>query len=175
MIIIHAVQKLLNISRLKPALFISQPSEGQQMHSWYARLIATGFTGKFLLMYIHEPSLLLVLTKGKTIKGTMPEFGLRLEALLQRHHFKEDFIDREMTLINEGYVISKTDSRSMLGRMNAITENIEYTCRDFQNYEAIDTGFIEDNYTDWLTKDATSAYGYRNTLDFWKEKDALKQ
>ena len=175
MIIVHAVQKLLNISRLKPALFISKPSEGQEMHSWYARLIATGFAGKFLVMYVHEPSLLLVLTRGKTIKGTLPEFCSRLEALLKRHQFKEDFIEKEIMLVNEGYVISKTDSRSMLGSMNAITENIEYTCRDFERYETIDTGYIEDNYTDWLTKDPSRPYGYRHTMDFWKERDALKQ
>ncbi len=102
MIIVHAVQKLLNISRLKPALFISKPSDGQEMHSWYTKLIATGFPGKFLVMYVHEPSLLVVLTRGKTIKATMPEFCSRLEALLKRHQFKEGFIEKEMKLVNEG-------------------------------------------------------------------------
>lgn len=175
MIIVHAVQKLLNISRLKPALFISKPGDGQEMHSWYARLIATGFAGKFLVMYVHEPSLLLVLTKGKTIRGTLPEFCNRLETLLKRHHFKEEFIERETALAKEGYVVSKTNSKSILGSMNAITENIEITCRDFESYEDIDTGYIEDIYTDWLTRDTSRPYGYRHTMDFWKEKDALKQ
>jgi hypothetical protein len=41
MIIIHGVQKLLNTSRLKPALYISEASENQHLHSWYARLLAT--------------------------------------------------------------------------------------------------------------------------------------
>ncbi len=49
MIIIHAVQKLLNISRIKPALFVSEPTEGQHLHSWYARIISTGFPGKLLV------------------------------------------------------------------------------------------------------------------------------
>ncbi len=171
----HAVQKLLNISRLKPALFISKPADGQEMHSWYARLIATGFTGRFLVMYVHEPSLLLVLTKGKTIKGTMPEFCNRLEGLLKRHQFKEDFIEKETTLVKEGYVVSKTNSRSMLGSMNNITLNIEITCGNFKSYEEIDTGYIEDNFTDWLTQDASRPGRYRHTMDFWKERDAIKQ
>ncbi len=34
MVIIHAVQKLLNTSRLKPSLFVSQPLEGEELHSW---------------------------------------------------------------------------------------------------------------------------------------------
>ena len=175
MIIVHAVQKLLNISRLKPALFISKPSEGQEMHSWYAKLIATGTAGKFLVMYVHHPSLLLVLTRGKTIGRTIPEFCTRLEALLKRHQFKEHFIQKEMELVKEGYVISKTDSKPMLGSMNAITENIEISCRRFGSYGAIDTGKLEDIYTDWLTRDPSKPRGYRATMDYWKEKNALKQ
>ena len=83
MIIIHAVQKLLNTGKLKPALFISQPSAGQHLHSWYAKLLSTGFRGKLLVMYVHEPSLLTVLTKGKTINSTLPQFYTRLPQLLK--------------------------------------------------------------------------------------------
>ena len=88
MIIVHAVQKLLNISRLKPVLFLSKPSEQQELHSWYAKLISTSFRGKLFVMYVHEPSLIVVLTKGKTISNTLPEFYNRLEALLKRNHFE---------------------------------------------------------------------------------------
>ncbi len=59
--------------------------------------------------------------------------------------------------------------------MNAITENIEISCLQFESYGAIDTGKMEDIYTDWLTKDTSKPYGYRHTMDFWKEKDAIKQ
>ncbi|MDQ6764045.1 MAG: hypothetical protein M3015_15655 [Bacteroidota bacterium] len=173
MIIVHAVQKLLNISRLKPALFISKPADGQEMHSWYAKLIATGFAGKFLVMYVHNPSLLLVLTRGKTIKGTMPEFSSRLAALLKRHYFKDAFIKKEIKLINDGFVISKTDSKSMLGNMNAITENIEISCLRFKGYEVIDISQIEDIYTRWLTRDTSRPGGYRYTIDFWNDKGVL--
>jgi hypothetical protein len=41
MILIHGVQKLLNTSRLKPALYISQAGENQMLHNCYARLLAT--------------------------------------------------------------------------------------------------------------------------------------
>lgn|GEM_PF-5729969 len=46
MLIIHSVQKLLNTSRLEGSLYITQPNENQLLHSWYARLLASGFPGK---------------------------------------------------------------------------------------------------------------------------------
>lgn len=169
MIIIHAVQKLLNISRLKPALYISQPSENQYMHSWYIKLLSTGFAGKFLVMYVHEPSLLVVLTKGKTIHGTLPEFYTRLQLLLERKHFKPEFMEAEMSMIKEGYVVSKTNNKSILGSMNALTPNIEWNCRAFPDYEAIDLTYIEDIYLGWLTFDKTLKK-YRSVMDYWNEK-----
>ncbi|WP_394370764.1 DUF6933 domain-containing protein [Chitinophaga rhizophila] len=91
-IIIHAVQKLLNTSRLEAVQYISEPDQGQLLHSWYARLIRTGFSGKLLVMYVHEPSLLLVICKGKTIGKTWNEFVRRLPALMQRIGFSEHLI-----------------------------------------------------------------------------------
>src|SRR5438105_4793013 len=104
-IIIHAVQKLLNTSRTKAGLFVTAPSEGQELHLWYARLVLTTFAGKLFVMYVHDPSLMLVLTKGKTLTGTSPEFHIRLEHLLRRSHFEADFIEREMPMVKDGYVI----------------------------------------------------------------------
>ncbi len=145
------------------------------MHAWYAKLIATGFPGKLLVMYVHDPSLMLVLTRGKTIKGTMPEFCSRLEALLHRSHFKDSIIDKEIPLLGEGYVVSKTSSKSMLGRMNGITENLEISCMRYRSYDTIDTAHIEDIYMEWLTHDPSKPGGFRCTIDFWKDIDALKE
>lgn len=174
MIIIHAVQKLLNISRLTPALFISEASPGQELHSWYAKLISTSFRGKLMVMYVHEPSLLLVLTKGKTITGTLPEFYSRLEAFLRRNHFDSSFTEIEMGLIKEGYIISKTNSKSLLGSMNTMTGDIEYRCSTFHSYESINVDDIEDSFTDWLTHDKTQPNKFRCAIDYWKEKGLIK-
>lgn len=125
MIILHAVQKLLKTSRLQPVMYVSEPSENQYLHSWYVKLLSTGFAGKQLVMYVHEPSLLLVLTPGKSINTTLPHFQKRLPRLLERNHFKYEFIEHEMSLVMEGYVTGKTNCRPMPGRMNSITYNIE--------------------------------------------------
>jgi hypothetical protein len=172
MLIIHAVQKLLNTSKLKPALYLSAPSAAQQLHSWYAKLLPTGFAGKLIVMYVHEPSLLTILTKGKTINSTLPDFYKRLPQLLERNYFKPAFIETEMKLVKEGYIISKTNSKSMLASMNVLTLNMEHNCRSFTTYESINLDYIEDIYTDWLTTDKSSK-GYRTVMDYWKEKDLL--
>lgn len=174
MIIIHAVQKLLNISRLKPVLYISEPSSQQELHSWYAKLIPTSFRGKLIVVYVHEPSLLIVLTKGKTITGTVQEFYLRLEAMMRRNNFKPEFIEKEIKFVNEGYVVSKTNSKSILASMNAITKNIEYRCSTFKSYELIDLDAIEDSFMEWLTYNPSKPHRLRRTSDYWKEKGLIK-
>ncbi len=79
-----------------------------------------------------------------------------------------------MQLVKEGYVISKTNSKSMLANMNAITFNIEARCFDFESYEAIDISSFENYYLDWLTQDKSKPGGYRFTRDFWKDIDVIK-
>lgn len=175
MIIVHAVQKLLNISRLKPVLFLSKPSEQQELHSWYAKLISTSFRGKLFVMYVHEPSLIIVLTKGKTISHTLPEFYNRLEALLKRNHFETAFIEREIKLIREGYVISKTNNKSILANMNAITVNIECSCTRFESYESINVDHIEDSYLEWLSYDSSKPDKFKQTIDYWKNKGLINE
>jgi hypothetical protein len=174
MIVIHAVQKLLNISRLKPALYISQAADGQELHSWYARLVSTSFPGKLFVMYVHEPSLMLVLAPGKSISKTLPIFYERLPALLIRANFKQSFIHHEIPLIKEGHVVSKTNSRSMLASMNNLTSNIEFSCSRFSGYDKIDIDEIENMYMDWLTQDKSASHGYRQTSDYWREKGAIQ-
>jgi hypothetical protein len=173
MIILHAVQKLLNTSGLKPAMYISAPSENQYLHAWYAKLLSTGFAGRQLVMYVHEPSLLLVLTRGKSINTTLPSFFSRLPQLLKRNHFKQEFIEQEMALAQEGYVISKTNNRSMLASMNAITVNIEDSCRMAPLYDLINLDKIEDDYLDWLTLNAASGK-YLRTKDYWIKKGVIR-
>ncbi len=166
MIIIHAVQKLLNTSGLKPQLYLSQPSENQELHSWDARLVATGYAGKSLAMYVHEPSLLMVIVAGRSVKTTLPVFISRLEYLLKRQHFKSGFIDWEMPMVKEGFVVSKTNSRSLLGHMNEMSLNIELYCKSQGRYDLINLDEIEDNFFGWLSFDHTLRK-YRRVDEFW--------
>ncbi len=171
MIIIHAVQKLLNTSGLKPQLYISQPSENQELHSWYAKLVPTGYAGKSLVMYVHNPSLLMVLTAGRSMKSTLPAFMSRVECLLKRQHFKTAFIYREMPLVREGYVVSKTNSKSLLGHMNEMSLSIEMYCKSPGRYDLINMDKIEDNFFGWISFDHTLRM-YRRVDEYWQQKKA---
>lgn len=174
MIIIHAVQKLLNTSGLTPQLYISQPSENQELHTWYAKLVATGYTGKSLVMYVHDPSLLMVIVAGRSVKTTLPAFISRLECLLKRQHFKPEFIVREMSLVKEGYVVSKINSRSLLGHMNEMSLNIELYCRSHGRYDLRNMDAIEDNFFGWLSFDHTLRK-YRRVDGYWQQKKAISE
>lgn len=153
-------------------MYVSAASEGQQLHSWYAKLLATGSPGKLLVMYVHQPSLLLVLTRGKSINTTLPSFFSRLPQLLERNNFNRQFIEEEMQLVEEGYVISRTNSRSMLASMNAITANIETSSPMSAPYDLINLDEIEDNYLDWFTLDAVSGK-YLRTKDYWIKRGLI--
>jgi hypothetical protein len=74
-----------------------------------------------------------------------------------------------MRLVQEGYIISKTNSRAMLGRMNSISYNIEARCRMLPFYHSINLDEIEDSYLDWITQD-TAPGKYVRTSDYWVQK-----
>ncbi|MVT09420.1 DUF6933 domain-containing protein [Chitinophaga tropicalis] len=165
-IIIHAVQKLLNTSRLKAGQYISAGDEGQLLHSWYAKLISTGFTGKSLVMYVHEPSLLSVVCRGKTIGGTWDEFNKRLPAVLSKVGFNEDLIQFEVShAIN--YIVAKTSSRSMISYMNQMTLVLEW--HDYPSFEAISLDEMEDQLIDYLYSTKNKKDGYTKPGEYWRE------
>jgi hypothetical protein len=162
MIIIHAVQKLFNTSKMEGKLYVSEPSDGQWMHSWYARLLASGFQGKALVIYVHDPSQLAVICTGRTIKSTWPEFQTRMRNLLTRWHFQKEFIERELCLAN-GYVMAKTNSKSMLGYINTLTYHIQAHCQRFTDFNDLPIDYIENTcmtHPYKLNKKLTAAHKY---------------
>lgn len=167
-VIIHAVQKLLNTSRLEAVPYISDPDQGQLLHSWYARLIGTGFSGKLLVMYVHEPSLLTVICKGKTIGKTWDEFVKRLPALLRRIGFSENLIQSEVSLMNK-YVVAKTSSKAMLGHMNDMVVMLEHQCKRYPSYESISEEELENNMTQYLYGTRNKATRYITSVGYWKD------
>ena len=172
MLIIHSVQKLLNTSRLSASLYVTQPNQGQHLHSWYARLLATSFRGKMLVMYVHEPSLLVVVCKGKTIQGTWEVFLGRLERLLSRFQFPDDFIKTELSQV-EGYIVSKTNSKSMLASMNQIIFELEYDCTRFDDFDEIPLDWLEDKMMDRPHQTGKTWRGYMSPQGYWQKEIGL--
>jgi len=137
MIIVRATQKLINNQRLKPEM-IDQSFENKiVLGEWYANTITSSFKGKSLVIYVHQPSLITVVIVGKTIKKTFPEFTKRLLNLLTRFSFPASFITEQMIAF-ENSIITKTDSRKMLGFMNSITDHLISRMYTYENFEDID-------------------------------------
>jgi hypothetical protein len=167
----HATQKLLNTCRIKPVLHISQAAPDQRMHNWYVVMCGSGFTGKMLLLYVHEPSLLTVVVKGKTIATTIAAFRQQLEQLLYRYNFPPNFIETEMSLGTD-YVVSKTSNKSMLAHINQMVLQVTHYNYRYPSYDDIETTVHEDIFMDWLYK-SKGQKGYHTPLEYWIKEPGL--
>jgi hypothetical protein len=104
---------------------------------WYANTITSSFKGKSFVIYVHNPSLITIVVAGKTIKKTFLEFAKRLNNLLTRFSFPAAFIKEQMSAF-DSHIITKTDSRKMLGFMNSITDQLISRMYSYENFEEID-------------------------------------
>jgi len=164
----QATKKLLNTSRIESVLYQSEPAAGQQLHNWYVVLCGSGFPGKLLLLYVHEPSLLTVLVKGKTIASTIDNFRNQLKQLLLRHEFPQAFIEKEMSYTND-YVIGKTSNKSMLAHINQMILQVTTFNMRYASYHEIDTAVHEDLFMDWFYK-SKGQKGYQTALGYWMKQ-----
>ena len=169
MIIIHATKKLLNTSRLPAVAYVTKPSENQLLHSWYATTFSSSFPGKMMTIYIHEPSMLSVVCKGKTIKNTWPQFVERLPGVLITCGFDDKLIEAEILLVND-FVVAKTNSRSMLAYMRQMLETLEYNCGRFQSYEEISETYLEDLVMEMLFSSKERRHTYFSPVRYWKKE-----
>ena len=106
--------------------------------------------------------------QGKTIKGTIEEFRTRLPLLLRRHGLPEGFIRRELELMN-AYEVSKTDSKSMLGSINALKAVVRHVIRKTPVAEPVDRDRLEDRLINYPRreekgKSLTSALKYLRSV-----------
>lgn len=125
-----------------------------------------------MVMYVHEPSLTVVLCKGKTIQGTWKPFIYRMQQLLLRFQFPNDFITAELTLA-EGYTVSRTNSKSMLSFMNQLVFELEYECGRFGNFDDIDLDTLENRMMDRPHQTGKPGRDYLTPLEYWRREIGL--
>lgn len=163
----QATKKLLNTSRIDSLLYLSEPSADQHLHNWYVVLCGSGFQGKLLLLYVHEPSLLTVVVKGRTIFSTIDNFRNQLKQLLLRHEFPQAFIEKEISYTDE-YIIGKTSNKSMLAHINQMILQVTTFNLRYAGYDEIDTIIHEDIFMDWFYK-TKGQKGYQTALIYWRK------
>lgn len=168
MIHLHATRKVLNLGKIDGKTLITQQAKDQELYNWYVTTMGSSLCGKMLVLYIHEPSLMTIITRGKTIRTTYPEFENRLKLLLQRYRFPERFIEHELTFFNE-MVIGKTTNKSMLGYINQIVYLLDYWVYDNRDYESINLDELENKMMTRLSS-SKNAGGYITPINFWENK-----
>ena len=164
----QATKKVLNTSKINSVLYLSEPAAGQLMHNWYVALCGSGFPGKMLLLYVHEPSLLTIMVKGKTIDSTIDNFRNQLQQLLLRYESPLAFIEKEM-LYTDDYVIGKTNNRSMLGNINEMILQVTTYNLKYASYSDIDTTIHENIFMDWLYK-SKGLKEYQTPFGYWRKQ-----
>ena len=126
--IVRATRKLLNISRITPKA--KESAVVNNLNEWYATLASTTFKGKQFVIFVHAPSLLAVVTEGKSLAKNLPHFKARLQKLLLRSNFPSGLINDMLATTNE-IEITTTKSKSILAAINQLVADIEDFCLEY--------------------------------------------
>ena len=159
--IVRATRKLLNISRITPKA--KESAVVNNLNEWYATLASTTFKGKQFVIFVHSPSLLAVVTEGKSLSKNLPHFKARLQKLLLRSNFPSGLINDMLTTTNE-IEITTTKSKSMLAAINQLVADIEDFCLTKTDYSDIDLTALENYSLDFLR---SKGKVYYTTLSWW--------
>ncbi|MBI1183210.1 hypothetical protein GC194_02980 [bacterium] len=172
--IIRATQKLLKNIKGGVKKADEVPAESF-VSEWYADVISATFKGKMVVVYLHAPTYMVVIAEGKTIQSTYPKFLKRLEQLMVRFQFPEQFIE-EHVRHSGAPQITKTGSRSILGVFNQIKSHIDYSFAASFSYEEIDFEYIENVLMDRIN---TLHNSWLRPMDVWdayfKGEDLYKE
>lgn len=143
MITLRCTHKLLKLSKTKPQKEAPPILPKRPLLEWYVNVISLTFPGKSAVIYSHAPSRLTVITVGRSLKKTFPQFRLRALDLLSRIGADDAFIQMQQSAFEE-HIICKTESRSMLASMNEITYLIQYNASSVDTLERLDVSNLED-------------------------------
>lgn len=153
--IIRATKKVLSTNKIKPE--VVDEKEVNTLNEWYVTLVSSGFAGKLFLVFVHNNSLLTVITEGKSIKQNFKPFKTRLNDLLVRSSFPAALISQLNNAVIEIDAITTTTNRGTVARLNQIVDQIKWRCRDAETYQDIDL-IVEENIL------LTNVYGHKNTI-----------
>jgi hypothetical protein len=168
MLNIFATKKVLDVSKVKPLATNSTlgNTTEQPFTNWYVSSMGSGFVGKTLMLYVHSPSLLTIVVKGKTIRSTFGAFLSQLEGLASRFGFPFTFPLTEKNFERDCSIF-KTNDRSMLGHINELIYTIVCWAETAKSYDTIDTNKIEDYLMGYLYK-VKGTNDYSKPILYWE-------
>ncbi|MGC9348196.1 MAG: DUF6933 domain-containing protein, partial [Anaerolineae bacterium] len=104
---------------------------------WYANVYSLPFRGKSVVMFMNEPTRLVVLVQGRGGRQTIPAFRQRTARLLAHLGWAQHYIAREIEAMEE-LQLAKTASRSILGSMNDVNRHVQIIAERAGSAEAVD-------------------------------------
>ncbi|MFN7312355.1 MAG: DUF6933 domain-containing protein [Bacteroidota bacterium] len=120
---------------------------GNNYNTWLIDAVKTGFRGRTLTLFVHEPSRICVLTNGKSIVKCLPEFETRLMQLLKRSSFPADIIEQfQQSFTHHSY--QPIQSKRVLKQVEAIKMELEHSLLRYHSFDEIDLNVIENNLLD---------------------------
>ncbi|MBP1631474.1 MAG: hypothetical protein H6Q15_2367 [Bacteroidetes bacterium] len=163
--IIRATNKILNIARIEPVknesiILSSLPGE------WYASLLSTGREVGLAIHFLHNPTMMTVVTMGKSLNRAIKELPTRATSLLMRNGYTELVPHFKLGTMPEIY---STNSRSILANMNQIKFSLEYSFALSDGFEEVDIARIEDTYLTYLVGGKIAKGKYISPVEILKE------
>ncbi|MCB0735936.1 MAG: hypothetical protein KDC92_00390 [Bacteroidetes bacterium] len=168
MFTIRATQKVLNASG-KIQLGEVEEKEYGELEEWFVNRIPGGERGKFAMVFMHVPSLMVVVTKHKSLAKAIPDFKSRLREFLEIQGFKKEIIEK-LDIPNSEVVITKTNSKKFLGHLNDSVNSVRALMDQYPNFDAIGWKRVERNIflrPNYFGKELLSSF------DYWWNKNAL--
>ena len=69
-----------------------------------------------------------------------------------------------------GYVVAKTNSKSILAHMNQMILQLNYDCTQFASYETISLDYLEDRMMDNFYQTGNKEKPYTTPKEYWQRK-----
>jgi hypothetical protein len=143
MFILRATQKVIKASGKLEIADANQPLE-TALSEWYVNRFSGGERGKFVMVFFHVPSQMVIITPDKSLKKAFANFKQNLKELLERQYFKPEFVAQNFDF-DADFVVTKTNSRKILGQQNDAIKDIQYWMENYTHFDAIKWAKIEDS------------------------------
>lgn len=140
MIVLRCTQRLLR-AKIKPV--VEPPAPTAALDEWYANVVSLPFRGRTLMAFVHSGTLLSVLAPGRVLGTTVPVFQQRLPPLLSRLDLPQPWVDAQAAALST-VCFARTASRSVLGSMNEIAEQIHAEAEWARSFDRLDLDQLED-------------------------------
>jgi hypothetical protein len=143
--LLRCTQRLLKGSGIVPVA--DPPVPVGPLEEWYANPVPLRFAGRWIVLYVSASSLLAVVVPGRSLRGTLDGFRVRLPALLRRIGLPDGWIE-EHTAQTAEVTIARTANRQLLGFMTHMANTVQFQAEHVRSFAGMDWDELEECFAD---------------------------